>query len=37
MDDPSLEKLGHVGWGPVQPELLGGSPAHDRGLEMNGL
>jgi len=23
---------GQVGWGPGQPELVGGSPAHGRGL-----
>ena len=26
-----------VGWGPGQPELAGGSPAHSRGLELGGL
>ena len=26
-----------VGWGTGQPELVGGSPAHDRGLELDDL
>ena len=26
---------GLAGWGPGQPELLGGSPAHGRGLELD--
>ena len=28
---------GQVGWGPGQPELVGGSPAHGRGLELGDL
>jgi len=28
---------GHGGWGPGQPELVGGSPVHGRRLELNGL
>jgi len=28
---------GQVGWGPGQPELVGGSPAHGRGLVLGGL
>ena len=28
MGAPSLEVQGQVGWGPEQPELLGGSPSH---------
>ena len=28
---------GQVGWGPGQPDLVGGSPAHGRGLELDGL
>jgi len=28
---------GQVGWGPGQAELVGGSPAHGRGLELSGL
>ena len=28
---------GWAGWGPGQPELVGGSPAHSRGLELCGL
>ena len=34
---PSLEAQGQVGWGPGQPELVGGSPAHGRGLGLSGL
>jgi len=26
-----------VGWGPGQPDLVGGSPTHGRGLELSGL
>ncbi|MEQ5253619.1 hypothetical protein, partial [Escherichia coli] len=28
---------GQVGWGPGQPELVGGSPAHGRGEQLGGL
>jgi len=28
---------GQVGWGHGQPELLGGSPVHGRGLGLSGL
>ena len=28
---------GQVGWGPGQPELVGGSPAHGREMEHHGL
>ena len=28
---------GQVGWGPGQPELVEGSPAHGMGLELGGL
>ena len=28
---------GWVGWGPGQPELLRGNPAHTTGLELDGL
>ena len=28
---------GHVEWGSGQPELVGGRPAHGRGLKLNGL
>lgn len=28
---------GQVGWNPGQPGLVGGKPAHDRGLELVGL
>ena len=28
---------GHTGWGPGQPQLVGGNPAHGRGLELGGL
>jgi len=28
---------GQVGWGPGQPELLNGSPAHSMGLRLGGL
>ena len=28
---------GQVGWGPGQPKLVGGSPAHSRGLKLDGL
>ena len=28
---------GQVGLGPEQPELVGGSPAHGRGLELSDL
>jgi len=26
-----------AGWGPGQPDLIGGYPAHSRGLELDGL
>jgi len=28
---------GQVGWGPGQPELVGGNPAHAERLELDGL
>jgi len=28
---------GQIGWGPGQPELVRGSPAHRKGLELGGL
>ncbi len=28
---------GQAGWGPGQSELVGGSPAHSRGLRLAGL
>lgn len=28
---------GQVGWGPGQPELVAGKPAHSRGLELGNL
>jgi len=28
---------GQVGWGPVQPDLAGGSRDHDRGLDLGEL
>jgi len=28
---------GQVGWGPGQPELVGGNSSHSRGLELGGL
>jgi len=28
---------GQAGWGPGQPDLVGGSPAHGRGLEQDDL
>jgi len=28
---------GQAGWGAGQPELVGGAPAHSKGLEMGGL
>jgi len=34
---PSLDAQGQGGWGPGYPELVGGSPAHGRGLELGGL
>ena len=34
---PSLEVQGQVGWGPEQPELLGGSPAHGTGWDWVGF
>ena len=34
---PSLEVQGQVGWGPGQPELLGGSPAHSTGWDWVGF
>ena len=34
---PSLEVRGQVGWGPGQPELVGGSPAHRTGVELDDL
>ena len=34
---PSLEVQGQVGWGPGQPELVGDSPAHGRGLELGAV
>ena len=34
---PSLEVQGQVGWGSIQPDLEGGSPAHDRRLEVDDL
>jgi len=27
----------HAGWGPGQPELVGGNPVHGRGLELDDL
>lgn len=26
-----------VGWGPEQPDLVGGNPAHSKGVELAGL
>jgi len=37
VDAPSLEVQGQVGWGPGQPELLGGSPAHGTGGDRMGF
>ena len=37
MGAPSLEVQGQVGWGPGQPELLGGSPAHGAGWDWVGF
>lgn len=31
------EVQGQVGWGSIQPDLEGGSPAHDRRLEVDDL
>lgn len=28
-------KLSAVGWGPRQPDLMGGKPAHGKGLELD--
>ena len=28
---------GQVEWGPGQPDVVGGQPAHGRGLELDGL
>ena len=28
---------GQAGWGPGKPELVGGKPAHGRGLKLDGL
>lgn len=39
VDIPSLEvyNQGQVGWSPRQPHLMGGSPAHSKGLEIGGF
>jgi len=30
-------ELKNIGWGPGQPDLVGGNPTHGRGLEFDGL
>ena len=37
VDAHSWSIQGQAGWGPGQPELVGGSPAHGRGLGLGGL